>query len=238
LNLKVLGTGSSGNCYVLEDNNEILILDVGIKEIDILSSIDFKIQNIAGVLLTHEHKDHSKSIKKLLKRGVHVYTSFGTKKALEIDNYYNCKVIVNKQAFKVGNFKVLPFKVNHDCAEPLGFLINHKNMGNLLFATDLASLPIKFTKLNHILIECNYQYKYLDQFPELKKRVSESHMGLYDTLEFLKLNKLDDVYNLILIHLSKNNSNKKEIIEEIKKEIAIVPLIAEKNLEIFLEKPI
>ena len=53
--LKVVGTGSSGNTYALENENEILILDAGCGIKSVLKSIDYKVSNIRGVLITHEH---------------------------------------------------------------------------------------------------------------------------------------------------------------------------------------
>ena len=53
--LKVIGTGSSGNSYALESDNEILILDAGCRMKDVLKAIDYNVSKICGVLITHEH---------------------------------------------------------------------------------------------------------------------------------------------------------------------------------------
>ena len=50
----------------------------------------------------------------------------------------------------------MAFKTKHDCADPVGFLIHHKEMGLMLFATDTYYLEYNFEGLNHIFIECNY----------------------------------------------------------------------------------
>lgn len=53
--LKVVGTGSSGNTYVLENKNEILILDAGCGIKSVLKSIDYNVSKVRGVIITHEH---------------------------------------------------------------------------------------------------------------------------------------------------------------------------------------
>ena len=57
--LKVVDTGSRrGNCYVLDYDGELLLLDFGCKWENILEGIQFKISNVSGALLTHQHMDH------------------------------------------------------------------------------------------------------------------------------------------------------------------------------------
>lgn len=53
--LKVIASGSSGNCYALCSDDEILLLDLGIKELGIKKSIDFRISDVVGCCVTHNH---------------------------------------------------------------------------------------------------------------------------------------------------------------------------------------
>lgn len=54
--LKVVGSGSQqGNTYILETSNDTLILDLGCKWNDILKSLNYKIDDVVGVLVTHSH---------------------------------------------------------------------------------------------------------------------------------------------------------------------------------------
>ena len=55
LMLKTIATGSSGNSHALICDNQILLLDIGVSALDIKKSIDFKISDIAGCLVTHKH---------------------------------------------------------------------------------------------------------------------------------------------------------------------------------------
>ena len=53
--IKCLGSSSAGNCYLLEDDNEILILEAGISFKEVKKAIDFRVEKIKGVLVSHEH---------------------------------------------------------------------------------------------------------------------------------------------------------------------------------------
>lgn len=54
--LKCVNTGSqNGNCYILENNTEALILDAGVRYKDVLKALDYNISKVTGILLTHEH---------------------------------------------------------------------------------------------------------------------------------------------------------------------------------------
>lgn len=55
MELKVLGSNSSGNCYIIENNDEALIIEAGIKLSEVKKAIDFNISKIRGVLISHEH---------------------------------------------------------------------------------------------------------------------------------------------------------------------------------------
>jgi phosphoribosyl 1,2-cyclic phosphodiesterase len=60
LKLTVLGSSSKGNCYLLEYKNKVLILDAGVKFKEVQKALNFKLDKVVGVLVTHEHMDHLK----------------------------------------------------------------------------------------------------------------------------------------------------------------------------------
>ena len=240
MKLKVLASGSKGNCYLLQVKNQILILECGIRYREILKGIDFNLKNVVGCLVTHEHKDHSKSIKQLNMNGIDIYASRGTFESLGIE-HHRAKVIESEKLFKVGNFTIMPFETKHDAKEPLGFLINHKEIGNLLFITDSYYCEYKFNNLNHILIECNYSKNILDENIEngvipvsLRNRIVKSHFELNNVIDFLKSNDLSSVKNLLLVHLSSSNANSNYFIQEIAKATGLAMDVAREGLEIYL----
>ena len=131
---------------------------------------------------------------------------------------------------------MLPFKVKHDCAEPVGFLLTIQNWESG-FATDTYYLPNRFANVNHWLIECNYRKDILDyKTPEgfnkiLRDRTLQSHMS-YDTcISALKANDLTMCKNIVLIHLSDRNSNAKEFREGVVRNFGKPTYIAQKGLK-------
>lgn len=55
MKLKVLGSGSSGNCYILENDTEALIIEAGVPFMEVKKALDFNISKIQGVVISHEH---------------------------------------------------------------------------------------------------------------------------------------------------------------------------------------
>lgn len=55
--MRVISTGSkAGNCYsLISDSGEILLLDFGCDSKKILRGIDYRISDVVGALLSHEH---------------------------------------------------------------------------------------------------------------------------------------------------------------------------------------
>ncbi|HBF1646936.1 TPA: MBL fold metallo-hydrolase [Clostridioides difficile] len=236
MKIKVLGNSSSGNCYLLQLEKETLILECGINYKEILKGLDFNLESVIGCLVTHEHKDHSKSLVDLTNNGIDVYSSRGTLEVLGIENH-RTKVIESEKLFKIGNFKIMPFSTKHDAVEPLGFLINHEEIGNLLFITDSYYCEYNFKNLNHIMIECNYSKDLLDSNKDkiyLRNRIVKSHFELSNVINFLKANDLSNIKTITLLHLSEDNSDKNLFIREIEKNVGIPVIIAEKGIEIYL----
>jgi phosphoribosyl 1,2-cyclic phosphodiesterase len=214
MKLKVLGSDSGGNCYLLQGDKETLILEAGLKFKEIKKGLGFNLSNVVGCLVTHEHGDHAKAIDEMASAGIDIYASEGTlTRNLDapIHRLFSVKDLCQ---FRVGSFVVLPFRVEHDAAEPLGYLIEHTDMGKLLFVTDTYYLKYKFNELNHILVECNYSQDILDEniesglvHPTMKKRLLESHFELNGVVQMIEANDMTRVKNIVLLHLSNHNSD-------------------------------
>ncbi len=239
MKLKVLGSGSTGNCYLLETDKEVLIIELGVPIKEILKAID--IHKVVGALITHEHKDHSKSMKEAIQRGIKIYATTGTiRKCLEEKNYF-CKEVTFRQEYKIGNFRVTPFQTEHDAAEPCGFVIKHKDMGTLVFATDTYYVRYNFKRVNHWMVECNYSQELLDRNvelghvpPRLADRIITSHFELGHVKEFFKTKDLSQTRNIVLIHLSDSNSNAAEFRQVIQRSTSKQTYIADKGFEVSL----
>lgn len=53
--LKVVGSSSKGNSYIIETSNKSLILELGCKWSEVLEMLDYKIGKVLGVLVSHAH---------------------------------------------------------------------------------------------------------------------------------------------------------------------------------------
>lgn len=223
MDLKIIGSSSKGNCYIFENSTEALILECGVNISEIKKSLDFSFRKAVGCLVSHDHKDHCKSINELMMMGVRVYTSRGTMRAAGLNiNHHRLHTISAGNVVKIGSFKVLPFELKHDCAEPLGFIINHEETGNVLFITDSYYVTDTFKNIHNILIEANFSEEIIDRkvaegaSPEfLRNRIFKSHMSLETCKATLKANDLSKVQNIVLIHLSDSNSNADQFKEAI-----------------------
>lgn len=231
--IKVLASGSSGNCYIIQAEGEILLLECGINIKDIKHGLDFDLSKVIGCLITHEHKDHSKSINDILAAGIDVYTSKGTAEGVELKDQrysYRFNYLRHKVPKHIGGFTVIPFNTQHDVNEPLGFLIFHPKIGKILFATDTYYLKSTFRNVDHILIECNYLEDILPQLPAWRARTIKSHMSLETLKETLKSWELGNTKDITLIHISNDNGEPERFKEEIENLTGIKTYIAEPGL--------
>lgn len=231
--IKVIATGSKGNFYILEAGEEILLLECGIPIKEIKKALNFDLSKVVGCLLSHSHNDHCKAIEEVLKF-TDVFTSKGTKEELQERFNINrhCFEIEHNKPFEIGNFMIVPFNTQHDTKEPLGFLIHHKDIGTVLFATDTYYLKYKFRNIDYALIECNYSEDVLEDLPAYRARLLKSHMSLENLKETLKTWDLSKTKKIILIHMSDAHGNSEKFINEINKLTGVETILAEPGVEI------
>lgn len=208
-----LASSSAGNAYKVSDGKTTLLLEAGIRFKDIQRALQFRVSGLSGCLISHEHGDHSKAIADLMKAGVNVYASLGTLEALGLTSH-RAKPVRSREQFQIGTWTILPFDVQHDVSEPMGFLLANQEGEKLLFATDTYYIKYRFEGLTHLLIECNYAESILDsnivagRVPAImKKRLIRSHFSLENVKEFIRANDMSRVQEIWLIHLSDNNSD-------------------------------
>ena len=209
--LRCCGSGSSGNSYALiADNGEILAIEAGCKFLDFKKMIDWKISNVVGCIVSHEHGDHARYIKDFMQSGIPVYTAFETQSALETITGERTIAIPPRTVRQIGSFSVTPFNVPHDTEiECYGYLIKHEEMGQLLFMTDLEYCKYNFSKLNieHIMVEANYDMELVDRDEPNYEHRLRGHMSLDTALKFISTNDNPALRNVVLIHLSDKSAD-------------------------------
>lgn len=217
MNLKVLGSGSSGNCYILENDNEALIIEAGIPFLEVKKELDFNVKKIVGVIVSHCHLDHSKFIGEYEKVGIPLFKPY--------EDFSRIKLW--------GGFIIKPVELVHD-VPCFGFYIKHPDMGTMVYASDTEYIKYRFKGLHHILVECNYDKKLIPDDAVNRSHVMTGHMELQTTLEFLRVNNNPDLRNVLLLHMSQNNANPEEFVAAAEKVVQCPVLAAEKGLEVDL----
>lgn len=215
MTLHILGSGSSGNCYLLDDGSNVLVIEAGLPLADVLKAINYQQSRICGVIVTHEHGDHAGHVREYLKRYIPVMASAGTLQALGIADHPAAQAMQKGTPYSfAGGFKVMGFDVQHDAGEPYGFLIDHPDSGVILFATDTYYLKYRFIGLRHVMLECNYAQEILDMNcandridAKRRQRTMKSHMSLETCKRTLAANDLHNVQEIVLIHLSSENAD-------------------------------
>lgn len=146
-----------------------------------------------------------------------MYSSAGTFEALGVDGH-RANVVKALEPFQCGEFDILPFDVQHDASEPLGFLIQSRlTKEKLVFAMDTYYIKYKFSGVTCYMIEANYQESILQKrvedgriHPAQAARTRRSHFEIDRCIDFLKASDLTRAKKIILLHLSDGNSNAEE----------------------------
>ena len=211
-NVTVLATGSSGNCYTLENGETVIMLDCGLPFKKLHRLANFRLPT--AILLTHEHGDHSKAVKDYIKRGVDVYMTGGTMAALKLENHHRLKKCYpNLLVHHIKTVTIEPFAVKHDSNEPCGFIIEDTD-DRILYLTDAGEVPPLKGKFTKMLIETNHSE--IDMQERLKegtldisqcRRIMENHLSIEKVLNFLSKTDLSKVKEIYLIHLSERHGN-------------------------------
>lgn len=213
-----LASSSHGNAYIVSDRDTRILLECGVSHKQLQKLLSFSLSDIKACLVSHEHKDHAKCVDELIRRGMAVYMSYGTAKALDNDSV---TLIEHMEQFSVGSLDIVPFATFHDSAEPLGFLIKSRIDGDVLaFATDTVNLRYKFPGLNILAIEANYDRAILDRCEKLpdkvRHRITNSHMEIETLCDYLRSLDLSECREIHLLHLSDAMSREEKFLRKVK----------------------
>lgn len=204
MRIKTIGSSSKGNAYLVESDGVRYLLECGMKFQDILKGCEGRIPRYC--LLTHEHKDHSKSALHLAKRGVMIVCSDGTAKAVGLSK--------SQYTTKINNVTTLD--ADHDCIEPLMFVIDFPKTGErILFATDTKGIPYNVKGVSHLMIETNWSEFTVDSECDHFYRSEKTHLSLEYAKYFVQNMDQSRLCEVRLIHLSNGNSNEQFFKEQI-----------------------
>lgn len=239
--LKVLGSSSGGNCYLLDSGKETLIIEAGIDFKLVKRALDFNLRKVVGCLVSHRHNDHARYVEQIVGSGIYTLAPEDVWQCRhEIGRLYLCAE--TGKGYKFGDFRVVSFAACHD-VPCVGYHISHPDCGNVLFLTDSFMCEYRFENLNHILIECNYSDKALANaiaegrtLPYQRKRLMTTHMELATTRDFVVENNSSALQEVVLLHLSDDNSDAAEAVDAVQRVCGKPVYVADKGLEIELTK--
>jgi phosphoribosyl 1,2-cyclic phosphodiesterase len=229
LNFCSLSSGSSGNCYYLGNEFHGILIDAGISATSIrrfLKNMHISMQTIMGVLITHNHIDHIKGLELLTrKNNLPAFTTHKIWKSILTPQKkisQDCvRDISLKKKFHLAGFDIEAFPVCHDAPETIGFHICAGDK-KITIVTDLGHIcqtAAEYIKsANLLVIESNYDKQMLmnGNYPNyLKARIESDHghLGNHQTSGFLADIINDNLTNICLAHLSKNNNSPELVLQ-------------------------
>lgn len=238
MKLKIIGSSSSGNNYILETKDSALVIEAGLSFAKLKEAINFDVAKIKGVLCSHSHQDHSKFIHNYLQNGINCYSSKECIEEMKFTNHANFLAVKESTKYQIGDFTIIPIPMVHDVV-CFGYLIHHAECGLVLFATDTMFIKHKVEGLNQIIVEANYcediienRFKTGKLGRYLKERIENSHLSFQNCKKFLEANNTTKVNNIVLIHLSDGNSCESTFVKEVIEMTGKKVFAANKEMEI------
>jgi phosphoribosyl 1,2-cyclic phosphodiesterase len=215
----ILGSGSGGNCAYIETDETRLLIDAGFSGRQIrerLASIGRSPESLDGILITHEHSDHTQGLAALCgKLDTPVYCNRFTGEAIQsqLKTPLSSRIFVTGATFEIGDVVVDTFSVPHDASDPVGFLLRTV-CGNVGFLTDLGhatKLVMERVRPARVLVlETNHDLQLLQDDTRrpwsVKQRIQSRHGHLSNdaAAELAAEIVSSDLHHLYLGHLSRD----------------------------------
>ncbi len=219
LSLTVLGSGSSGNCAVVRTGRTRLLVDAGLSARRIaqrLEMVGLRIEELDGILLTHEHQDHTCGLEMLCRKyEVPLFATPLTQETLTQSTFTKAKprwkLMQTGAAFEFQDVRIECFPVPHDAVDPVGFVIQDEEsrlgvLSDVGFVTNLIRDRLKGA--HSLFIEANYDTHLLEEDTKrpwsIKQRISgrHGHLSNDQTADLVRELAHADLHHIVLGHLS------------------------------------
>jgi len=218
MEVHVLASGSDGNCTVIENDGEAIMVDAGISCKRIMSLMERQGVDkdmLKAILITHEHSDHvSGAGATARKLDIPIVANMATFDASNLGNVQHW-VYKSNSCIDIGQFHVTPLPTSHNAVEPNCYFTQVDDK-KVLVATDTGKLSFQIEHALAIadvaVIEANYDQKMLvnGPYPESLKSLIGSdhgHMNNVDTAMAIRRTIEENEHRKIfLAHLSKTNN--------------------------------
>ena len=215
-----LGSGSKGNCLIVEEKNTRLLLDCGFSTKEIIARLfrlGIQSNMLDGIIITHEHADHISGVERFARKfDLPVWLTYGTLRAAKetFSTLSKINIIDSHQAFSVSDIDIQPYPVPHDAQEPVQFIFSNGSVKlGVLTDTGCSTTHIEtiLNRCHGLVLECNHDATLLanSKYPKsLKQRVGGRLGHLENASSAMLLSKLDCslLQHLIAAHLSEANN--------------------------------
>lgn len=214
-----LNSGSNGNCYYVGNNNEAVLVDVGISSREVearMKRLGLELSKLKAIFISHEHSDHIKGVQLLSKKHqIPVYVTDATRRKghLKLEKHLSNTFAATAQV-NIGELLISAFSKHHDAADPYSFMISCKGINVGVF-TDIgktcSNLIHHFKQCHAAFLESNYDDAMLQNgnYPYyLKQRITGGlgHLSNKEALDLFSTHRSSSLSHLFLSHLSKNNN--------------------------------
>ena len=212
MRLSVLSSGSSGNATYMEWDGGGLLVDAGLscRRIQgLLARIGRGLGDVAAVLLTHGHADHTAGVRSLVReRGVEVFAAPGVGGSL------GATTVEPGEPLPIGGIEAVFFPVPHD-SSTYGIRVSDGQRA-LALATDLGEVGSDtlgcMRGAEAVVLEANHDPDWLRRGPysaDLKRRVAsrKGHLSNWQAADAALALAPHGLKDLVLAHLSKTNNS-------------------------------
>ena len=220
-----IASSSKGNAYVIVSvDGGALLVEAGLPFPKLRQNIYYEtgltMNSFSACLITHMHKDHSEAALEI-STYMPVIASLET---LESAGVTNGIALSEWIPYDNRYFRVVPFKVEHDCPGAYGYMITEKATDeNLIFINDCKLVEYDFSQFpfDHVMIECNYNDDLIDLNDIRTKRTSNAHMSLDNCIRTLLKMNLTKTRQIYLMHLSVATEHQQQIIRKVKQATGV-----------------
>ncbi len=227
MNFVSLGSGSSGNCYLLQSGETSILLDAGISTRTLkkhLKELDISLEDdVAAVFITHDHADHIKAVGTIAcECGKTIYATRLVHEGIACNRCLKIEVPANRMAYvekgkmvEVGNFRVTPFDVPHDSRDCVGYVVEADDVRFCLI-TDVGHVTDTIREqvglANYLVLEANHDINMLQMgkySPYLKERISsdQGHLNNEQAANLIAEYATPQLRHVWLCHLSEENNH-------------------------------
>jgi phosphoribosyl 1,2-cyclic phosphodiesterase len=219
--LRVLASGSNGNCIFFRAGELRLLFDAGVPRRRIqkaLWEIDEDLDAIDAMLVTHEHGDHIHALPSIMAKypEMAIHCTQGTASRVQKPrNAFGADFVEPGECFNIDRAVITPFSTSHDAAQSVGYRVDVDNF-SFAYVTDLgwSTREVEWTLqgVQTLVLEANYDERMLwnGRYPaRLKRRVSSrrGHLSNEQTARVLTEIAGPQLQQVILGHLSASNND-------------------------------